>query len=229
MADDEDAPAGETGLGRPVTVLAANVLIPPGLRDLLLSCADVGVFRPVWETEIENEVVRNTARLTVERRGIDPEEALAGAQATLAQMRRAFPDACADTKLWTPLVGQMTCDDKDRHVLAVAVGTGASHLVTINTRDFPVHSRPATIAVVKPDRFLGDRLAAEPRSVVAAVEGMSARLKSPPQSPLEIARLLADGQFTPNFGAELLDILHHSAASGPASSPAADSTSGPER
>ena len=52
---------------RPVAVLDANILIPAGLRDPMLSCADVGVFRPVWQAEIETEVVRNSARLTATR------------------------------------------------------------------------------------------------------------------------------------------------------------------
>lgn len=125
----------------------------------------------------------------------------------MAQMRRAFPDACASTELWAPLVGQMTCDDKDRHVLAVAVGTKATHLVTTNIRDFPVRCRPAGVRVLKPDRFLRDRLADNPELVVSAVAGMSARLRNPPQSPVEIARLLAKGQFTPEFGIELLTLL----------------------
>ena len=201
---DDPAPATPV---RPVAVLDANVLIPAGLRDLMLSCADVGVFRPVWQAEIEDEVVRNTVRLTAERRGIDLDQSRAGAEATMAQMRRAFPDACAATELWTPMVGQMTCDDKDRHVLAVAVGTQATHLVTTNIRDFPVRSRPAGVAVVRPDRFLRDRLAATPELVVSAVDSMSARLRNPPQSPVEIARLLAKGRFAPKFGAQLLELL----------------------
>ena len=41
---------------RPVAVLDACVLIPAALRDLLLSCADVGVFRPIWQDEILDEV-----------------------------------------------------------------------------------------------------------------------------------------------------------------------------
>lgn len=192
---------------RPVAVLDANVLIPAGLRDLLLSCADVGVFRPVWQAEIEHEVVRNAARLTAERHGIDPDQAYAGAQATIAQMRRAFPDACAATEIWVPLVGKMNCQEKDRHVLAVAVGTEATHLVTTNIRDFPVRSRPPGLAVVKPDRFLRDRLAHDGALVVSAVEGMSARLRNPPQPPAEIARLLANGQFAPKFGIELFALL----------------------
>jgi hypothetical protein len=123
---------------------------------------------------------------------------------------RVFPDACAATELWTPLVAQMTCDDKDRHVLAVAVGTEATHQVTTNIRDFPVRSRPTGVAVVKPDRFLRDRLILEPQLMVAAVEGMCARLKNPPQTPVELGRLLAKGQFTPKFGTELLEFLEQS-------------------
>lgn len=81
--------------------------------------------------------------------------------------------------------------------------------MTTNSRDFPVRSRPAGVAVVKPDRFLRDRLGANPELVVSAVEGMSARLRNPPQSPVEIARLLAKGQFTPKFGTGLLELLNH--------------------
>lgn len=205
--EEEDGSAVAGTAARPVAVLDANALVPAGLRDLLLSCADVGVFRPVWQGEIEDEVVRNTARLTAERHGIDLETARANAAATMAQMRRAFPDACAATELWAPLVPQITCDEKDRHVLAVAVGAQATHLVTTNLRDFPVRSRPAGVAVVGPDRFVRDRLAADPELVVSAVQAMAARLRRPPMTPVEIAELLATGQFTPKFGAELLEVL----------------------
>jgi hypothetical protein len=36
---------------------------------------------------------------------------------------------------------------------------------------------------------------------------MSTRLRNPPQSPVEIARRLAKGQFTPKFGTELPQVL----------------------
>jgi hypothetical protein len=139
----------------------------------------------------------------VERRGIDPESATLGAKHVLTQMRSVFPDACVATPLWAPLVAAMTCDEKDRHVLAVAVAAEATHLVTSNTRDFPSRSRPTGVAVVTPDRFLRDQLARVPDLVIRAVEGMSARLKSPPQAPADIAGLLAAGLHAPRFGREL--------------------------
>ena len=111
---------------RPVAVLDACVLIPAALRDLLLSCADVGVFRPVWQEEILNEVKRNGSRLLVERNGLTEPAALAAVEYILSRMADAFPDAIAASSVWVPLVPNMTCNRKDRHVLAVAVGTAAT-------------------------------------------------------------------------------------------------------
>jgi hypothetical protein len=47
----------------PVAVLDANVLVPAGVRDVFLSIAEAGLFIPVWQGEIEEEVLRNASRL----------------------------------------------------------------------------------------------------------------------------------------------------------------------
>lgn len=192
---------------RPVAVLDANVLIPAGLRDMLLSAADRKVFRPLWQDKIQDEVRRTTVRLMVERKGLDVEKATAAVEHTLSQMRRAFPDARIAARRWTRLVDDMTCDEKDRHVLAAAVATDATHLVTSNTRDFPVASRPSGLLVQTPDRFLRDRLRESPEQVVEAVKDMSARLSHPAQTPAALAEHMANGQLVPKFGAELRELL----------------------
>lgn len=150
---------------------------------------------------------RNSIRIWVTKLGMTEQQATEGVEHALTQMRRAFPDACAETKLWAPLVPRMTCDEKDRHVLAVAVGAEATHLVTTNVRDFPARSRPAGVSVVTADRFLRDRLSRSPELVMEAVEGMSRRLKSPPQSPADIAALFAGGQSADRFGREPAEVL----------------------
>ena len=192
---------------RPVAVLDACVLVPPGLRDLLLWCAHLRVFRPLWQDEILDEVHRNGARLVVESRGLSQELAEAELEGTLSQMNLAFPDACADLDVWVDLVQKMVCDPKDAHVLAIAVGAGATHLVTENIRDFPVAGRPPQIAIVRPDRFMLDRLATEPELVMKAVQAWSASLRRPPMTPVELATRMANGHFTPRFGEALLEIL----------------------
>lgn len=135
---------------RPVAVLDANVLVPPGLRDVLLSIAAEGVFRPVWQSKILEETSRNIVRLRV-KAGVDAAVAAAGAAHTLSQVANAFPDGSLDDVEWEPYVASMTNETKDRHVLAAAVGAGATHLVTSNTSDFPKKSIPEGITVMTPN------------------------------------------------------------------------------
>jgi hypothetical protein len=120
---------------------------------LLLSCASVGLFRPVWQSEIEEELRRNGIRL-LERRGIDPVSAAVALDRTLTQMNSAFPDARLASRRWRRHVEAMSNHPKDRHVLAAAVGASASHVVTENTRDFPIHARPPSLIVQKAQPFL---------------------------------------------------------------------------
>jgi predicted nucleic acid-binding protein len=192
---------------RPVGALDACVLIPAGLRDLLLSCAGESVFRPVWQDEILTEVRRNSIRLLTERSGLTTEEATAAVARTLDQMARAFPDAVLPSELWVPLVPDLTCDQKDRHVLAAAIGSQATHLVTENVRDFPAASCPAGLAVVGPDQFLLDRLAAVPAMIRDAVQGMSNRMKEPRRTPTDLAASMAKGQHVPRFGEKLRELF----------------------
>ena len=196
--------AGPVG---PVAVLDACVLVPSGLRDLLLSCADVGLFRPVWQSEILDEMRRNGIRLLVTNNGLSQQDAEAALDHTLTQMRLAFPDAEADSNLWMPLVRLMTNDRKDRHVLAVGVGAGASCVVTSNLPDFPESSWPPGLVALSPDEFLLGLIGEHPRRVRKAVDSMSARLSHPVQPPEDLAKLLANGQHAPGFGTALTALL----------------------
>lgn len=199
--------AGPVAAGRPVAVLDANVLVPPALRDVLLSCARAGVYRPVWQDEILDEIHRNSIRLGMDRRGLSENQARLGADHALSQMRTGFPHACLESRLWTPLVARMTCHETDRHVLAAAVGAGATHVVTANVRDFPARSRPVGVTVTSADSFLQDQLIRRPDLVIEAVEAMSRRLKNPPRSPAAIAARFADGRSAPQFGRGLGKLL----------------------
>ncbi len=192
---------------RPVGTLDACVLIPAGLRDLLLSCASEAVFQPVWQDEILDEVRRNSIRLLVKHSGLTKTSAAAAVAHTLEQMARAFPDAVLPSEVWVPLVPGLTCDTKDRHVLAAAIGSQATHLVTENVRDFPARSCPGELTVVEPDDFLLDRLTETPGLVRDAVQGMSARLKAPRSSPTDLAALMAKGRYVPKFGEKLGELF----------------------
>lgn len=165
---------------RPVVVLDANLLIPRAIRDLLLSLADCKVFRPVWQQSILDELERNYPRVAVSHRGADRGEAVKEVAQVLANMARAFPDASVATDEWIPLVEEMTCDENDRHVLAVAVAAGATHVVTENTKDFPAASVPAGIQVIRVDAFLCELLTSDAEAVLDAVQVICDRYSRPP-------------------------------------------------
>ena len=124
----------------PVAVLDANVLVPAGVRDVLLSIATADLFVPIWQAEIEAEVLRNASRLIASRQPtldiVDIVDIAAKVNRTIAQMNTAFPGARLDDADWKGLVATMSNDPMDRHVLAAAVASQATHLVTENLRDF---------------------------------------------------------------------------------------------
>jgi predicted nucleic acid-binding protein len=190
-----------------VAVLDANLLIPRALRDLLLSLADGMLFRPVWQQSILDELERNLPEVAVRHRGADRDEAVKEVTRVLSNMARAFPDASVATDDWISLVDEMTCDEKDRHVLAVAVTADATHLVTENTRDFPAASVPGNIKVIKVDTFLCELLAGDPEAVIDAVQVMCHRYSRPTMTVLELAVKFEKGDSAPHFGRQLRDAL----------------------
>lgn len=194
------------GSGRPVAVLDADVLVAPGVRDVLLSVADGGLFRPVWQSELEAEIHRNGIKLLVDR-GMDRAAATTRMDHTVTQMNRAFPDARLSSRHWLPLVGAMQNNKKDRHVQAAAVGSGATHLVTSNMQDFPKRARPAGLLVQRPDPFMVKLLKAHPDDVIEAMGAMVRRQKRPARSVYDIADLLSKGERLPRFGVALGNLL----------------------
>jgi predicted nucleic acid-binding protein len=154
-------------------VLDTCVLYPAHLRDTMLRLAERDFYRPLWSADILGELQRNLI-----------EEAHINRQAVqwlIEQMQGAFPDA--EVTGYEPLVGVMTCDAKDRHVLAVAVRADAAAIVTHNTTDFPTESvKPYEIDVIHPDEFLLDQLDLAPRLLIETLEAQAAANKREPQT-----------------------------------------------
>jgi predicted nucleic acid-binding protein len=144
-------------------------IFPAYLCDTLLRIAEAGAYRPLWSIGVLAELERNL-----------PERGLSAEAVThrVTEMRRAFPDA--EVSGYEDIVDTMTCDPKDRHVLAAAVRSGAEVLVTFNTSDFPVESTgDYDIEVVHPDSFLLDQLDLYPGITVAALREQAGSYNSP--------------------------------------------------
>lgn len=177
-------------------VLDACVLIPYPLFDVLLRCADKGMYRPLWSEEILDETRRNL----IKHLSLDPERAAK----RVATMRRAFPDAAVAG--YEGLVPAMTNHLKDRHVLAAAVRANAGLIVTANLRDFtPEHLEPYGVTAIHPDEFLLDLLDLSQVAVIHTLHEMLAQNANPPTSVLELVGTL--DETVPQFARELTALM----------------------
>ena len=150
-------------------LLDTNVLFGAYLCDTVLRLAEAEVFRPLWSAGILEELSRNLVS-----RGLLAEHV----ERRIAQMRRAFPEAMVDG--YEPLIASMTCDPKDRHVLAAAVRANAEVLVTFNLSDFPPASTgPYDISAVHPDDFLLDQIDLYPGLTLHTLRAQSADYSRP--------------------------------------------------
>lgn len=151
------------------------------LCDTLLRIAEAGAFRPLWSTDVLEELKRSLIR-----RGLASDNVAR----RISAMRKAFPDA--ETAGYEHLIPRMTCDQKDRHILAAAVRANAQVIVTFNTVDFPEPSvKPYEIGVVTPDDFMLDQLDLYPGQVMAALRRQSQDYKNPDLAERDVLARLA--------------------------------------
>ncbi|MXW30177.1 MAG: PIN domain-containing protein [Chloroflexi bacterium] len=153
-------------------ILDTCVLYPAHLRDTLLRLAEQDLYQALWSADIIEELRRNLVEEGFDRESVDR---------LCAEMQGAFPDA--EVSGYQPLLGSMTCDPKDRHVLAAAVRSNAAAIVTFNLDDFPDSSvAPYEIDVIHPDRFLLDLLDLAPSTVIAELERQAAANRREPRT-----------------------------------------------
>jgi predicted nucleic acid-binding protein len=162
-----------------IAVLDACVLYPVPIRDLLLSLASAGLYKPKWSALIQDEWSRN---LLANRADLTA----AQLQRTTTMMNTAFPDA--DVAGYEVFVSTLALPDPDdRHVLAAALRSQADVIVTTNLKDFPVpYIRTFDIEVQHPDEFIGNLIDLNPAQALEAFRQQVARLKNPPIAAAQV-------------------------------------------
>lgn len=156
------------------------VLFGENVNDLVLRLAEERLFIPYWPTGVVNELRANLVPLIGEERAVR----------RLSAMEDAFPDALVVG--YESLIGDMTCDNKDRHVLAAAYHSPAQTLVTFNVKDFPATSmRKVGMELKHPDDFLLDVLDLDPRCVARVCYAALLSYRKYPQTPEDYCDLLA--------------------------------------
>jgi len=138
----------------------ACVLYPAPLRDFLMRLALTDLFRPRWTEQIHDEWIRN---LLQNRSDLTAEQL----QRTRTLMNSHVRD-CVVTG-YEPLIDGLTLPDPDdRHVLAAAIRTRASVIVTCNLKDFPQEVLgPLGLEAQHPDEFITHLIDLNPGAVCA--------------------------------------------------------------
>ena len=156
-------------------VLDANVLYSAPVRDLMLSIAAERLFIPLWSSEIQNEWMEN---LLNNRKDLTRNQLLKAQKA----MDIAFPEAQHDD--YMQFIHRCDLpDEKDHHVLALAISQKAQHIMSFNQKDFPETSlKGLQITCLHPDSFACNILEVNKKLVLKAFYKMHKRLKSPPIS-----------------------------------------------
>ena len=167
----------------------ANVLYPSELRNFLMHLALIGVFRAKWSVDVHEEWISN---LLKNRPDLTREKL----ERTLQLMDKNAPDALVTD--YDGLIATLQLPDpKDRHVLAAAIHSSASVIVTRNLKDFPPdYLSQFDIEAQHPDEFILHLFDLAPGLVVEAAENHRNSLKNPPKTPDEYLASLERQELT---------------------------------
>ncbi len=179
-------------------LLDTCALFGPLLRDVLLEAAWEGMYRPHWSNEILAELERNLRR----RKSWDDRRI----NHLGSELRNAFPEALVDVP--SGFEQCLTCDPKDRHVLAAAIVGGCKVIVTQNTKDFPKSStEPFGIRAVRPGVFLLDLFHLDRPQMVDCLRRIADRNHRSPQTVEEILHCRGLTSQAPEFARECCGYL----------------------
>lgn len=162
------------------------------LADTLLRiAAGPRLFKPIWTDQIMSEVSRNLQS----RFGLTSEKAVRRE----SELRRHFPEAWVEG--YEELIPSMTNHEKDRHVLAAAIRSGAETIVTYNLKDFaPTALVSHSISAQGPSTFLKSLYDPDAEAVISVLRKQAATIRQPLQYVLDRLRVNV-----PGFVAELRD------------------------
>jgi predicted nucleic acid-binding protein len=150
-------------------VLDANVLVPILSCDLLLTAARQELFQPVWSPAILEEVTRNIIKINPD---LDPERLMA----RVAAMSNAFP--AASLSEWEPVPSVV--NEKDQHILSVALVTKADVVVTDDAQLRRQLRADGRITAQRLDEFLESQATDDPEGWAGVVDAMARRRRNPP-------------------------------------------------
>lgn len=161
-------------------LLDACVLAPALTRNLLLSLAEADFYRARWSRQILDETETAIERILADKGA--PDATMRALTARLA-MERAFDDAVVEGYEGVEGAVPTLPDTGDMHVVAAAIKSGASVIVTNNLKDFPAEAlAPLHIDARSADTFIADTIDLDTGRSIPAIRRMRERLRRPEKS-----------------------------------------------
>jgi predicted nucleic acid-binding protein len=161
-------------------------------RNLLLTLAEAEFFRVRWSVAVLDET-QKAIELICAKKGLA--DRAARALKSRREMETAFADAVvSDYEALLCVCGSLP-DQDDAHVLAAALKTQASVIVTENLKHFPEHIiSPLNLAVRSADSFIADTIALDEGRAVSAIRRRRERFRRPAMSAQDLSlKMEAEG------------------------------------
>jgi len=159
-------------------VYDACVLYPAPLRDLLMHLSLTDLYRAKWTEQIHEEWIRNVLAV---RPDLTHEQ--------LERTRQLMDSSARDCLVtgYDFLIATLTLPDpNDRHVLAAAIRSQSSVILTFNLKDFPkTELEKYDVEAQHPDEFISDLIDLNAARVLAAIARHRQSLKNLPKTSKE--------------------------------------------
>lgn len=166
-----------------IVVYDACVLYSAPLRDLLMYLALTDLYHAKWTDRIHDEWIGNLLlnRLDLHRTQLERTRALMN-----ENVRDCLVEDYEDLVLALELP-----DQNDRHVLAAAIKSSASIIVTYNQKDFPVdYIADFGVETLHPDTFISRLIHNSPGVVCSSVKKLRGNLKRPKKSSTDYINII---------------------------------------
>ncbi len=158
-------------------LLDTNIIYPIEIRDLVFWFAHYNLFTIKWSRDIFEEW-----ETVMKRNNIDPFEITKRTERAI----QAFPDAMV--KDYEGLIDSLKLsDEKDKHILAAAIKSGAQIIVTNNVKDFPAeYLSTFGLSVKTADEFLADVIDLNPEIAVEAFRELVQNRRNPDMDEFQV-------------------------------------------
>ena len=142
-------------------------------RNIILSLAEAGLFRPRWSARILDETEKSIATIS---------KGTSNTARQRAAIEKAFPEATVPVGADINVTGMLP-DPNDEHVLQAAIWARCETLVTDNLSDFPQDVLDLwSIEVMSADVFISNAMDLDHVVAIGAMREMRARLRDPKYS-----------------------------------------------